>query len=243
MAPAGIGRRIEGVHAVRAALAAGRLQELTVERRRIGNLQDLIAAAEDRGVALAVVDDVTGIAESAVPQGVVATAIPIPVIDLDEAMGLTDPAALLVLDHVEDPQNLGAVARSAAATGIPVIVAGGRRSAPFGPAAFKAAAGALETVRVCVVSSIGDAVGRMGRGGVWTVGLAAAGEVSLFGLGLLAEPVAVVLGAEGMGLSRLVFERVDVRASIPMLSGESLNVSVAAALAAYEIGRVRGSLA
>jgi 23S rRNA (guanosine2251-2'-O)-methyltransferase len=146
----------------------------------------------------------------------------------------------MVLDHVEDPHNLGAVARSARAAGVPVLVVGDRRSATIGAVAFKAAAGALEYVRICEVKSIADAVSRLKKAGVWTVGLTADADDSLFGLPLLTEPVAIVAGAEGKGLSRLVEERVDVRASIPMSPGvESLNVSVASALAMFEIGRVR----
>ena len=83
---------------------------------------------------------------------------------------------------------------------------------------------------------------RLKKAGVWTVGLTADADNNLFGLSLLTEPVAIVAGAEGKGLSRLVEERVDVRASIPMATGvESLNVSVAAALAMFEISRVRAN--
>src|SRR5690606_4674692 len=149
---------------------------------------------------------------------------------------------LMVLDHVEDPQNLGAVARSVAAAGLGGIVVPGRRSAPLSAAAFKAAAGALERVPVAIVSSIPDALSRLEDDGMWTVGLAADAPQSLFGLDLLTEPVAMVLGAEGSGLSRLTAERCDVLVSIPMAADtESLNASVAAALAAYEVVRVRAA--
>ena len=91
---------------------------------------------------------------------------------------------------------------------MPRLVVPSRRTAPLGPAAFKAAAGALEVCAVATVSSIADAVRTLGGFAVWTVGLDRAGERSLFGLELLGEPVAVVVGGE-TGLHRLVRERVD----------------------------------
>jgi 23S rRNA (guanosine2251-2'-O)-methyltransferase len=115
-----------------------------------------------------------------------------------------------------------------------------RRAAPLSATAFKAAAGALETLPVAVVGSIPEALSRLKHQGVWIVGLEAASATSLLGLGLLTEPVAVVVGAEGAGLSVLSAKRCDVMASIPMTAGfESLNASVSAALACFEILRVR----
>ncbi|MDH3607086.1 MAG: 23S rRNA (guanosine(2251)-2'-O)-methyltransferase RlmB, partial [Acidimicrobiia bacterium] len=124
-----------------------------------------------------------------------------------------------------------------AATG---MVVAGKRAAPFGAAAFKAAAGALEQLPVAIVNSVGDAVARLERLSVWTVGLDVDADESLFGCQLFSEPVAVVMGAEGGGLSRLVRDRVSKVVHIPMAPGvESLNVSVSAALALFEVARVR----
>jgi 23S rRNA (guanosine2251-2'-O)-methyltransferase len=237
MAPAGIGDSVEGLHAVRAAVDAGRVERLYVDRRRRADIDEVLG---DRTVRVEVVDDIRALAQTEVPQGFVAECRPIPTVSVEQAVELCDPTSLIMLDHVEDPHNLGAVARSARAAGVPALITGGRRSAPFGPAAFKAAAGALEHVRVCLVSSVADTVTRLQKAGVWTVGLTVDATESLFGLSLLTEPVAIVAGAEGKGLSQLVEDRVDVRASIPMHNDvESLNVSVAAALAMFEIGRVR----
>jgi 23S rRNA (guanosine2251-2'-O)-methyltransferase len=243
MARAGIGDSLEGFHAVDAAVARGRVRRLVVEagRLRRPEMAALVARARDGGAAVEVVDDVRPLAVTGAPQGVVAAAAPIPPTDLETAARLTQPAALLVLDHVEDPRNVGAAARSCLAAGVRAMVVPVHRAAPLGATAFKAAAGALEDVAVVEVTSVADALSRLSRIGVWTVGLAAAGTESLFGLGLLTEPVALVLGAEGAGLSRLVAERVDVTARIPLASGvESLNASVAAALAVFEVARIRG---
>jgi 23S rRNA (guanosine2251-2'-O)-methyltransferase len=245
MARAGTGARgtvVEGLHAVAAALEADRVESLVVDRRSLGSLGALIAAADARGVPHRVVDDLAARAATTAPQGVIATCRPLPEGTLDEAVAAVSPAAIMVLDHVVDPRNVGAVARSAVAAGIGGLVISGRRAAPLSPAAFKAAAGALEHVVVVEVSSVAAAVDDLKRRDVWTVGLDADGDQALFGLGLLTEPVAVVIGAEGEGLGRLVRDRVDVVASIPIIGPvESLNVSVAAALAAYEVARVRGS--
>ncbi len=171
----------------------------------------------------------------------VASARPIAPVDLESAIGRTDPPVLLVFDHIEDPRNVGAAARSAVAAGVHAIVVPSRRAAPLGATAFKAAAGALEEVAIVAVSSIPEALRELRRLGVWTVGLDVDAGGSLFGLELLAEPVALVVGAEGRGLSRLARERVDELVRIPIASGvESLNASVAAALAVFEVARIRG---
>jgi 23S rRNA (guanosine2251-2'-O)-methyltransferase len=187
-----------------------------------------------------VVDDARAHASTSAPQGVVARCRPLPTVSLEAAVAAVVPAAVLVLDHLEDPRNVGAIARSAAAAGVGAIVTPGRRSAPLGATAFKAAAGALEIVRVAEVSSVPAALDDLRRFGVWSVGLDAAGERPLWGLDLLTEPVAVVVGAEDRGLARLTGARCDVVVSIPMTGVvESLNASVAASLAVFEVARVR----
>ena len=178
------------------------------------------------------------LAETTAPQGVVADCRPIAAAALDSLAG--PGAAVVVLDHLEDPHNVGAVARSARAAGMTGMVVSTRRAAPLSAAAFKAAAGALEDLPVAMVGSIPEALRRLKKTGLWVVGLDSTAAESLFGLELLTEPVAVVVGAEGSGLSRLVSECCDVLVSVPMVEGsESLNASVTAALAAFEIMRVR----
>jgi 23S rRNA (guanosine2251-2'-O)-methyltransferase len=236
MAPAGYGSSVEGIHAVTAALAAGRVERLYVERSRRGRLGPLLEALDEPTVEF--VDDVRPLADTDAPQGVVARCRPITPVALDALSG--EEAAVLVLDHVEDPHNVGAVARSARAAGITGMVVSSRRAAPLSAVAFKAAAGALEHLPVAVVGSIPEALSRLKDAGVWVVGLEAEAEDSLFGLDLLTERVAVVIGSEGSGLAELTRKRCDVLVSIPMATGtESLNASVSAALASFEIMRVR----
>jgi len=240
MALAGFGNRVEGLHAVAAAAAAGRVRRIWVEEGRL-NRPDIQSIADAVGHDLVKpVPDVRPMAETEVPQGVVADCAPIIPVPIDRLAGAG--AALVVLDHVEDPHNVGAIARSARASGMTGMVISSKRQAPLSAAAFKAAAGALEDLPVAVVGSIPEALSRLKNSGVWVVGLQAGTETSLFGLAILTEPVAIVLGAEGGGLSVLAAKRCDLLAGIPMAGGtESLNVSVSAALACFEIMRVRRS--
>ena len=244
MASAGIGGRVEGLHPVRAALAAGRVRVVTVERSR-RDLDDLVSEARAAGALVETVDDVRPLAHTESPQGVVARARPIPFAPLE---GLLEPPedllvpALVVLDHLEDPRNVGAIARSALAAGMTGMVVPRRRAAPLSALAFKAAAGALEHLPVASVSSIADCAARAARAGVWSVGLEAHGERPIFGLELLAEPVALFVGSERSGLSRLVRARLDVTAFIPMDGrADSLNAATASALACFETSRLRAS--
>ena len=243
MAAAGIGDRVEGFHAVAAALEARRVRTLVVEsgRLRREEYRLLVERAEASGARVRQTDDVRDEAVTEAPQGVFADCEPISSPSLDDVIRLADPPALVVLDHLEDPRNLGAIARSAHAASVPALVVPERRSAPLGATAFKVAAGALEWVAVARVGSIPDAMARLRQRDVWLVGLDGTAERSLFGHELLGEPVALVLGGEGRGLSRLVGQRVDTTARIPMAGGvESLNVAVAGALAVFELARVRG---
>ncbi|MEN8234359.1 MAG: 23S rRNA (guanosine(2251)-2'-O)-methyltransferase RlmB [Actinomycetota bacterium] len=243
MARAGIGDRVEGFHAVAAAVAAGRAKTLRVEHRRLkrDSYARLAEDARSAGVRVEFVDDVRDDAKTSAPQGVIAMCRPKETVSIEDAVAAADPAALLVFDHLEDQRNLGAAVRSAVAAGIKAVVVPKRRSAPIGAAAFKAAAGTLEEVSLVEVSSIPEALRRLEQLGVWRVGLDGSGERSLFGFDLLAEPVALVVGAEGEGLHRLTVERCDAVVRIPHAGpAESLNASVATSLAVFEVARARG---
>lgn len=241
MAPAGIGNSVEGIHAVAAALAAGRVKVLTVEdgRSQRSPLDELVREARARGIEVRTVRDVRDLAVTSAPQGVMAECLPIETETPASLAGMDRPA-IVALDHLEDPHNVGAIARTALAAGMTGMIVSDVRAAPLEATAFKAAAGAFEHLPVAVVSSVPSALERLSGLGVWVVGLDAGGSESLFGLGVLSEPACVVVGAEGDGLSRLATKRCDVVASIPMAAGfESLNASVAAALACFEIRRAR----
>jgi len=204
-------------------------------------LQELEALARNAGVRIKAVppDQIERRARTGAPQGVIAIAAPVPSADLDDL--LADPHAFLVaLDGVTDPQNLGAVMRSAETAGATGIVLATHRAVGLTPAVAKAAAGAMEYLKVAFVSGVPGALDRAKRAGVWCVGLDADGDQLLFDLSVADAPLVLVLGAEGRGLSRLARTRCDVIASIPMHGHiESLNVSAAAAVACTEIARRR----
>jgi 23S rRNA (guanosine2251-2'-O)-methyltransferase len=177
------------------------------------------------------------------PQGVLALAAPLREHELDELARAEpgEPAPfLLLLDGVTDPGNLGALLRSAECAGVTGVVLPRHRAANITPTVAKSAAGAIERLRMTTVPGLPSALSRLSDLGVWTVGLDAEGDTSLFDLPLAEEPVAMVLGAEGTGLSHLVKKRCDALVSIPLRGRvNSLNVSVAGALACYEVTRRR----
>jgi 23S rRNA (guanosine2251-2'-O)-methyltransferase len=243
------GDHIEGIQAVRELLRARRrrVHHVTVAEGRdrsgpSGEIEELARAA---GVPLRRIarGQLAAMALTDAPQGVVAQADPLPDTPL-EVLARADASAevpfLVVLDGVTDPYNLGAVMRSALSAGATGLVTGRHRSAPLSPAALKAAAGAAEHLPVAMAAGIPAALTTLAGAGVWTVGLDAGAPVPLWDLGVATEPVALVLGGEGRGLSRLVRQRCDLMVQIPLWGPlESLNVAAAAALACFEVARVR----
>lgn len=150
------------------------------------------------------------------------------------------PALVLVLDGIQDPHNLGAILRTVDGVGGSGVVIQHRRAAARGGTAAKASAGALAHVRSAEVVNLARALNELKSVGVWTVGLAGDGAERYDRLDLT-RPTAFVLGAEGQGLRRLVRERCDLTASIPMRGHvASLNVSVAAGVVLFEALRQRG---
>jgi 23S rRNA (guanosine2251-2'-O)-methyltransferase len=179
-------------------------------------------------------------ARTGAPQGVVAHADPIEPAELDELCRTDASTFLLGVDGVTDPQNLGALFRSAEAAGATGVVLPRHRAVHVTPAVTKAAAGAVEHLAVAVVAGMPAALARARELGVWAVGLDAGAEASLFDLELASEPLLLVVGAEGPGLSRLVRRRCDLLVRIPLRGTlPSLNVAAAGALALFEVSRRR----
>jgi 23S rRNA (guanosine2251-2'-O)-methyltransferase len=148
---------------------------------------------------------------------------------------------IVVLDGIEDPHNLGAILRSVDAAGAHGVVRQSRHAAPIGGAAAKASAGAASYVRMAEVVNIARALEELKAAGVWTVGLAGDSPKHYDQMDFTL-PTALVVGAEGTGLRRLVRERCDWLVSIPLRGHvQSLNVSVAAGIALFEAVRQRSS--
>jgi 23S rRNA (guanosine2251-2'-O)-methyltransferase len=164
-----------------------------------------------------------------------------PPLTLDDLLaGAAHPALLLVLDGIQDPQNLGALTRSADAVGADGLVIPKHRAATVTPAAAKASAGASEYVPVASVPNLPYALERMGDAGLWRVGLAADSPTRYDQVDYTV-PVALVVGSEGEGMRPITRRRCDVVVSLPMLGHvASLNAAVAGAVLLYEAARQRG---
>ena len=157
---------------------------------------------------------------------------------LAAAKAKDEPAFVLVLDGVTDPQNFGALVRSAHALGAHGVIVPKDRAAGVTPAAAKAAAGALEHTLVARVTNLSRAIDDLKEAGVWTVALAGDAGRDLASIDLK-TPVALVLGNEGAGVRPLVRKTCDHAARIRLAGFESLNVSAAGAIALYEVARQR----
>jgi 23S rRNA (guanosine2251-2'-O)-methyltransferase len=173
-------------------------------------------------------------------QGAIAFASELTVTPLDE-VPLDGSALVVALDEIQDPQNFGAVIRSAVAMSASAVMWPEHRSAPLSPSTFRASAGAIEHATLCRVSSLVPALETLRERGVAVVGLDMTGPSSIDRVDLTG-PVAIVVGAEGKGLRKTVKNACDTLARLPMPGPiGSLNASVAVAIALYECVRQRGT--
>jgi 23S rRNA (guanosine2251-2'-O)-methyltransferase len=159
---------------------------------------------------------------------------------LTKAEALGQPALIVALDGVTDPRNLGAVVRSAAAFGAHGVLVPERRAAGMTASAWKTSAGAAARVPVARATNLTRALQAYRSAGLMVVGLDAGGSVDIDAIEVAVDPVVLVIGSEGRGLSRLVREACDLVASIPIgAATESLNAGVAGGIALYEVARKR----
>jgi 23S rRNA (guanosine2251-2'-O)-methyltransferase len=176
-------------------------------------------------------------------QGIIAIVSEKPVLSLESLLdSARDPALVMVLDGVEDPRNLGAILRTAEAAGADGVMLPERHSAGLSETVARASAGAIEHVKVARVGNLVQALQALKARGIWVVGFDAAGSERWDAVDLT-KPIALVLGGEGRGIRRLVREHCDHLVSIPQFGHVgSLNVSVAAGIALYEVVRQRRSV-
>lgn len=233
--------KVFGINPVVEALRAGRVTALTISNQRRIGLGELLQLAREYQIRVkpAGRQKLDQLAGGQQHQGVVATVRPNPVATLVQLTAASDQSLIVVLDGIEDPHNFGAIARVAEAAGAAGLVVQTRRSAPVTGAAVKASAGALVHLPVASVVNLPRAIEELKAAGIWTVGLDSAAEQSIYSIDLRV-PVALVIGAEGRGLRRLVRERCDWLVSLPMMGlVASLNASVAAGVALFEAVRQR----
>jgi 23S rRNA (guanosine2251-2'-O)-methyltransferase len=236
---------VYGTNPVLEALRGGRVREIRVAARSRDRHQGLITQARERGVPLRFISDeeVDREAKGGVHQGVVATVDAVQEYSVDELVrGAAGPPLIVVLDGIEDPHNLGAILRTVDAAGADGVVIQSRRAAALDGAAAKASAGAVSHVRIAEVVNIARAIEELKKAGVWVVGLAGEAPTRYDAVDMTG-PTAIVVGAEGTGLRRLVRDSCDFLAAIPMRGQVgSLNVSVAAGVALFEAVRQRSKL-
>lgn len=238
---------LAGVHPVLEALRAGRPVNrlFMAHSAHRAEVEEIVRLARDKKVPVNWVDRerLNHITGGIYHQGVAAQVAPKPYLELDDLLEVElspgENLFLLALDQIEDPHNLGAILRTAEAAGVHGVMIPTRRAAPATTAVARASAGALEHVRLARVGNLAQALDKCKQAGLMVLGLAGEAPVSLFSMSLQ-EPLVLVVGGEEQGMRRLIRERCDFIASLPMCGQvHSLNASVACAVACYEILRQR----
>lgn len=231
-------------------LRAGRRQVFQVLLARgikqAGIVSQILALAKDDNVPVQLLDRhaFNRFGGEVNHQGLAAEVSGYPYLDLAAVLSAArqaeEPPLLLLLDHIQDPQNLGSLLRTSEATGVHGVVLPQRRAADVTPAAVRASAGAAEHVRVAQVPNLVQAIESLKTEGIWLAGLEAWPTAQIHTATDLRGPLGLVIGSEGGGLARLVRERCDFLIRLPMYGQiESLNAAVAGAIALYEIRRQR----
>jgi 23S rRNA (guanosine2251-2'-O)-methyltransferase len=238
---------VYGVHAVDEMLVAGEpLKHIHVgdDRKRDPALKNLLERA--RGANVPVRFESRAFFASfpyKAHQGVVAIGEPFTYATLDEVLALRPrdrPALFVVLDHVTDPHNAGAIVRSAECAGATAVILPERRSAGINPTVRKSSAGATAYVPIARVANVAQAVRTLKKAGIWVYGAALDPRAKPYTEAPLAGDVALVIGAEGEGIAQLVKRECDGLLEIPLLGRVgSLNASVAAGILLYEAVRQR----
>jgi 23S rRNA (guanosine2251-2'-O)-methyltransferase len=209
------------------------------------SLGEILRLATSRGVRVSyrTREQLTLMAGTPHHQGVVARVAEAQYVSIEDLLAIPDrrrePAFFLALDQVQDPRNLGALLRTAAAAGVHGVVVPKHGGAGLTEGAAKAAMGAMELVPVARETNLSVALERLKRAGVWVVGSVVKGGIAAWEADLRG-PICLVLGGEGEGLRRLVAESCDLLVALPMPGPmESLNVSAAGAVLCYEVLRQR----
>lgn len=239
--------KVEGRNPVIEVLKSERtVEKLYVAKGDIeGSIKMIIAIAREKGIPIIEVDrkKLDVMSESKSHQGVIALVTPYKYSTVDEILDIAktkgEDAFIIVLDEIEDPHNLGSIIRTANACGAHGVIIPKRRSAFITPTVIKASAGAIEHVKIAKVTNLNQTLKELKDKGLWVIGTDMDGDICY--KSNLKGPVAVVIGSEGKGLSRLVKENCDMVVSIPIIGEiESYNASVAAGIVMYEIMRQRG---
>ncbi|WP_423791496.1 23S rRNA (guanosine(2251)-2'-O)-methyltransferase RlmB [Mitsuokella jalaludinii] len=236
-----------GRNAVTEALKSGRgINKLWIASGdREGSVSEIAALAKERGIVVQYVEraKIEALAGGHRHQGVLAYVAPVPYAELDDILKAAEEKGeapfLVLLDELEDPHNLGALLRTADATGVHGILIPKRRSVSLNATVAKTSAGAVEYVPVARIGNIAQTLKKLKEKGFWVVGADMDGEKAYYEADLTG-PLVLVVGSEGRGMSRLTKEACDFIVSMPMVGRiNSLNASVAGSILMYESMRQR----
>jgi len=236
-----------GRNAVTEALRAGRgiNKILLADGDREGQVSEIVALAKERGIVLQFVDrgKIESIASGLRHQGVLAYVAPVAYVELEDILAKAEaagePPFLLLLDELEDPHNLGALLRTADATGVHGVLIPKRRSVPLTATVAKTSAGAVEYVPVARIGNIAQTLKTLKEKGFWVAGADMDGKQNYYEADLTG-PLVLVVGSEGKGMGRLTKEQCDFIVKMPMVGKiNSLNASVAGSILMYESMRQR----
>ncbi len=237
---------IEGRNPVAEAVRAERdIEKIYVQKGAMGSIHKIIAKAKSAGIPIVEVEKVKldALSDGGSHQGIIAAVSAAKYSDVDtilkSAEDKGEPAFIIIAEGLTDPHNLGAIIRTANGAGVHGIIIPKRRSVGINATVAKTSAGAVEYTPVAKVPNIAACIELLKQRGLWVIGMEGTGEKSIFEADL-SGPVAIVVGSEGEGMSRLVRERCDMLIKIPMKGDiSSLNASVACGVVMYEVLRRR----
>lgn len=239
--------QIEGRNSVLELLESGKdINKIFIEKgEKHGSINKIIGIAKDRKIVIVEVDrnKLNQMAQTENPQGVIAIVPPFNYCEvadiLNEAKSKNEAPFILILDGIEDPHNLGAIIRTAETAGVHGIIIPKRRACSVNSTVYKVASGAVEHVKIARVNNLNDEIKYLKSKDVWIYGTAIEATKYYYEENLKGA-VALVIGNEGEGISRLVRENCDILLKIPMKGHiTSLNASVSAGIVMYEVVKQR----
>lgn len=239
--------QVEGRNSVLELLETGKdINKIFIEKgEKRGSINKIIAIAKERKIVIIEVDrnKLKQMAQTENHQGVIAIIPPFNYCEIDdileEAKKRNEPSFILILDGIEDPHNLGSIIRTAETAGVHGIIIPKRRACLVNSTVYKVASGAVEHIKIARVNNISDAIKYLKENDVWIYGTDMKAEKYYYEENLKGA-IAIVIGSEGFGISRLVKENCDVLLKIPMKGKiTSLNASVSAGIVIYEAVKQR----
>jgi len=243
-----VSNQIEGKNPILEALKTNHPIDKILISKDIGRhstIAEILHLSKQKGIPLIYVEKskLDNISQTKSHQGIIAYVPEKEYVEVEDILILAkkknEQPFIIILDSIEDPHNLGAILRSAEATGAHGIIIPKRRSAGLTPTVAKTSAGAIEYMSVAKVANLSDAISKLKKQNIWVIGIESEGKTSYIKFDFK-MPIAIVIGSEGKGISRLVKENCDELLSIPMKGKiTSLNASIAAAVVMYEVLKQR----